>query len=510
MQFKILRTGEFNLIRSLPNTCYLLEDQWDDWFQYNTMYDLYIINSSLEKMYIGKVKIGQYAMNEGQRRPDLPHSFHSLSTQFFSLGQDSYYYENIKNLGDDYREELLKSLNDIAFNTSLIAAAKKENVTKTSLLRSVPISTVKGQFHRIALGGARLTSYNFEYRTNPLRDDVSPVALTFNVDPDSCPPSNIHVIIGRNGVGKTHLINNMIQSIINPSKSKLTHRGETYFLHDRQPAADHFSRIIFVSFSAFDELSFKTRSQKFKRIGLPTKATKSAVSLEENNEIETQDLLSNTFATSFSTCLRGPQKNLLIKILTMLKSDPMFAEAEIINFCDNPEFVDNDKLVHTFSRLSSGHKIILLSLVQLIEQVLEKTLVFLDEPEGHLHPPLLSTFIRALSELLLDKNGVAIIATHSPVILQEVPRSCIWKLRRNGAHCNAERLAIESFGTDITTLTTEIFGLEVTNSGYHKLLSDMVDKYPSYDSAMHALNGQLGAEGKALLKTMFLLKSKER
>ena len=108
MQFKILRTGEFNLIRSLPNTCYLLEDQWDDWFQYNTMYDLYIINSSLEKMYIGKVKIGQYAMNEGQRRPDLPHSFHSLSTQFFSLGQDSYYYENIKNLGDDYREELLK------------------------------------------------------------------------------------------------------------------------------------------------------------------------------------------------------------------------------------------------------------------------------------------------------------------------------------------------------------------------------------------------------------------
>lgn len=48
--------------------------------------------------------------------------------------------------------------------------------------------------------------------------------------------------------------------------------------------------------------------------------------------------------------------------------------------------------------------------------------MLIDEPEGHLHPPLLSAFVRALSELLVNRNGVAIIATHSPVVLQEVPR----------------------------------------------------------------------------------------
>lgn len=62
----------------------------------------------------------------------------------------------------------------------------------------------------------------------------------------------------------------------------------------------------------------------------------------------------------------------------------------------------------------------------------------LDEPESHLHPPLLSAFIRSLSELLILRNGVAIIATHSPVILQEVPKRCAWILNRSGISAKAE------------------------------------------------------------------------
>ena len=310
---------------------------------------------------------------------------------------------------------------------------------------------------------------------------------------------NIHVIIGRNGVGKTYLISNMIRSIIQPRSDNRDNVGETRFLHDRQTAEDHFSRIIFVSFSAFDELNFKTRSKKFVRIGLPA----------HSDEDSTYTRLNETFATSFSACLHGPQRSLLIKVLNMLKSDPMFSESGIIDYCEEDNKYNNDDLKSVFSRLSSGHKIILLSITQLIEKVMEKTLVFLDEPEGHLHPPLLSAFIRALSELLLDKNGVAIIATHSPVILQEVPRSCIWKLRRTGAHCKAERLNIESFGADITTLTTEVFGLEVINSGFHSLLQELVNRYGTYDRVLRKLNGQLGAEGRALVKTMVMLNEKD-
>lgn len=66
-------------------------------------------------------------------------------------------------------------------------------------------------------------------------------------------------------------------------------------------------------------------------------------------------------------------------------------------------------------------------------------------------------------------------------------------------------MEVESFGADITTLTTEIFGLEVTNSGFHSLLQILVNKYHTYDAVLRALNGQLGNEGRALVRTMVAL-----
>jgi len=101
---------------------------------------------------------------------------------------------------------------------------------------------------------------------------------------------------------------------------------------------------------------------------------------------------------------------------------------ELNNIKDQQEFSQRAEAL--FKRMSSGHAIVLLTVTKLVETVEEKTLVLLDEPESHLHPPLLSAFTRALSDLLVNRNGVAIIATHSPVVLQEVPKSCVSILRR--------------------------------------------------------------------------------
>lgn len=78
------------------------------------------------------------------------------------------------------------------------------------------------------------------------------------------------------------------------------------------------------------------------------------------------------------------------------------------------EAIFEKNIVPMFERLSSGHKVILLTIAKLVELVEEKTLVLLDEPEEHLHPPLVSAFIRTLSDLLIYRNGVGIVATHSP------------------------------------------------------------------------------------------------
>jgi hypothetical protein len=131
----------------------------------------------------------------------------------------------------------------------------------------------------------------------------------------------------------------------------------------------------------------------------------------------------------------------------------------------------------------------------------------LDEPEGYLHPPLLSAFVRALSDLLQRRNAVAIIGTHSPVVLQEVPKNCIWKLRRQGADAIAERLEIESFGENVGTLTQEVFGLEVVDSGFHKILKDVVEQTETFEEAITKFNNQLGLEARAILRNLFYQKN---
>ena len=147
------------------------------------------------------------------------------------------------------------------------------------------------------------------------------------------------------------------------------------------------------------------------------------------------------------------------------------------------ELPKNEALIKAgllFSRMSSGHSIVLLTTTKLVDTVEEKTLVLMDEPESHLHPPLLSAFTRAISDLLQDRNGVAIIATHSPVVVQEVPRLCVWILTRRRTEGRSDRPERETFGENAGILTREIFGLEVSKSGYHAVLQSAVDKGGSF------------------------------
>jgi hypothetical protein len=97
---------------------------------------------------------------------------------------------------------------------------------------------------------------------------------------------------------------------------------------------------------------------------------------------------------------------------------------------------------------------------------------------------------------------VAVIATHSPVVLQEVPRDCVWKLRRAGRRWIPARPEIETFGENVGVLTTEVFGLEVTQSGFHKILQSKVDQGMSMSDIIEEFEGKLGGEGRSIVRGM--------
>lgn len=499
MQYKytVLETGHEYMMNTLGCKAYLIEDQWDDWFEFSTMYDLYVVNDE-ESVYIGKVKIGQTDMDINQRRPNIPKGFDILPNNFFSIGQSDYYYSKLNEIGTEIRFSILQDLRDIALDLDIFSEVRNKRVTTTSILRDISEITVRDQFHRIAHGGTRLTPYEFEYISSTLNLKNDPMKFSFSVKPNSNPPTNIHIIIGRNGVGKTHLIKNMVSAIVLKKNDE-----ELYgkFISDNERKLP-FSRVLVVSFSAFDDMTNIKKSDAkipYIKVGLPHNYS------ENDKKNSTQERLAEEFSTGFIICAQGPRSELFQKTIEKLKSDPIFYESGIFEFC-SADKQDKNEITKIFKKLSSGHKVIILTVVKLVQYVEEKTLVILDEPEGHLHPPLLATFIRALSDLLIDRNGVAIVATHSPVILQEVPRSCVWKLRRNGSIANIERLQIESFGESVEALTNEVFGLEITHSGYHKMLQDAVSEGGTYEEIITKFNDELGNEGRYLLKMLLATK----
>lgn len=68
------------------------------------MYVPFYFDESGEKHLIGEVKIGQFGIDDKQRRPSIPPEFGNLGRDvFFSLGQDNKYYENLNQLGEEIR-----------------------------------------------------------------------------------------------------------------------------------------------------------------------------------------------------------------------------------------------------------------------------------------------------------------------------------------------------------------------------------------------------------------------
>ena len=105
MKFNIVSR---NCVMTNSEIVYLTNDNWNDYFEYRTMYQMYYKNQ-----HIGGVRIGRIGQTED--RPDIPDEFETLPTDYFSLGVSLEYYKNLKREGIP-RVEILIALHDIAYD----------------------------------------------------------------------------------------------------------------------------------------------------------------------------------------------------------------------------------------------------------------------------------------------------------------------------------------------------------------------------------------------------------
>lgn len=490
---------------------------WNDWFKYQTSFVLVVVDATGLKHELGTVKIGQAGLLPGDagapgtRIPQVPTTFEVLPEAYFSIGQGETYYETLNTLPADLRYAVLLGLRDCAYDLGRFDAMANEYVMRESLLRSVDAGTVRRRLHRLAHGNAELTPFSFEFTTQnsiavglPVDGSAAiavPIGMTlrFDVAPESSPPTNVHVLIGRNGVGKTRCLKGIASAVLGGQDV-----ASLVGTLQHTDAAEHaeFAGLVFVSFSAFDDFDLPP----VVRSGLRAKRVGLRYHDDATGEVRicTPEQLAADFADSFGNCRAGLRAERLRQALSTLENDTLFAEADVASLLALGDDDWEAACVTLFRRLSSGHAIVLLTITRLVELVDERTLVLLDEPESHLHPPLLSAFVRALTDLLVRRNGVGLIATHSPVVLQEVPARCAWMLNRTGRVASAERPPVETFGENVSVLTREVFRLELTTTGFYRLIGQAVDTLHGYEEVLAKFGGQVGAEGRALTRALVL------
>lgn len=493
---------------------HLRKDNWND-FSYRTQFYMSYYNENNERIISTNVKVAFDNEVKKKKINDISElnyiqfideCFSSLNEGFFSIGETESYYKELKKLSDDVRIEILTSLNDIAYNPRLYEEIKnkKLDVFSTSIMRNFDEEDFVNRIRRIAQGGEVLTSYKFNFNFN---DECN---VEFDVEPECFPPTNTHILIGSNGVGKTHFLNTVI--------------SEYFCNENNQRSISKLLKLIVVSYSPFDRL-FKgvnkelINSRNYSYIGLREDPTNFKV---ENYKIGSE--IEEDFCLSIMECAESLSlKRRWIEMAEILSIDSYFKNTELKKIISSIKDKDieekflgrNHEVRKQFRDLSSGHKIIILSLTRLVQLTIEKSLILYDEPETFLHPPLISAYMRALSWLLIDRNAVAIIATHSPIILQEVPRKCVWIIQRDGDFYNIARPDRETFGESVSTLTRDIFNLELRKSGFYKMISDKVNEEISKDKqyafqniktaieyfelVMEEFNNEVGDEGQSLI-----------
>ena len=517
----------------------LVPSDWNDWWKFKNLYAAWYRPCSADSMKIvelGPVKI-EDPTNDGQDNPTHPlpvgYSADKVDDNLISLGQTDEYYQMLSELPEFERNTVCTAMRDAVADSTLLQANADKNAVRSSLLRYISLSTVQGEYRRILRHEGDANYFRLKYCKGSFETE-------FIVDPKLKPRTNLHVVIGRNGVGKTTLLRSITRLLATGDESD---PDESLSVLDEDGNSEGIlSGVSYVSWSAFDSLDVQDWNLSegifYSQIGVngirhSTPEGKLVVpevvefgpTVSEDHHQDSSvadETPTGSFVRAFSLVIERRRGQLWRETTQALESDPVFRELNILkqlnDILDPPRTptgepgqrgIDRSTVEKAFDSLSDGHKVVLLTITYIAATLAEQTLVVLDEPEAHLHPPLLASLIRCLNDLLVKKNAMAIVVTHSPVVLQEVPKTNAKKLSRNSKGLQTSLPEIETFGEDVSSLTQDVFGLEVSDSGFYSVLRDLASDFDDPQDAINELDRHIGVLGRSVLRSLIAAKHRK-
>ena len=478
---------EDNIELPKEERCFVLtyNYRWDD-YDYRTWYCLYY-KEGTSLTPIGTLKIMFAGENKTEKK--IPQRFTKLDNQFCSLGCDVSYYKKMYHLFGTNAKIYLGELRDAAFYMSIQEKFDSDIIFRKSLLRLNSSERALREGKIWASGQSMKDAYSFVYHYEPSYDTekLYPRDIKFEFKYACSPYQRIIGLIGENGVGKSTLLNKLIESIIRKDKKS--------FVGEKIPI---FSQLMVMSYSPFDKFpSFQEDfTVKYRYCGL----------LNPKGELQSKQSQISHFKDNLEMIAK--RNCTLDSILQKWKEvmAEVIPEDTLNSFYDENEKLNHAAIDKFCQNMSSGESIFVYSLTDIIANIRYDTLILFDEPEQHLHPHAITTLVTAIYEVLEMFDSYAIIATHSPFIIRELISDNVYTMEREDNMLMVAKIGIESFGEDVSVLSDIIFKDMAKEKRYEyfleKVAKDYKYNYQEILSAIKGMHNPLGLNVRLLIRSI--------
>lgn len=519
MEFKVI-SGCFNNVSVWSHSgrdCdfYLEEDGWND-YDYYTMYHLHAtcrLTGGTENEYLGYIRIMK--IGQEQKESNLVRAvtqgrvFSSLPDDFVSLSLNVSLFKRLHQiLGAQQRQEFVEALHVIIGPASpLLEKVDGDECFINSLLRDD--ASVDGfhmrQIESYMLGKSAFydlrqeaitvqfshvenrVDLRFVCREDDGKDDFSTVGL----------PNGVVVFVGKNGSGKSTAMYKLARLIHSDPTLRFSLKES---LGEISPSDIGVNKLLIFSYTPFDNfylpgmdeakllsqlknLEYEDCSVLFNGIrdmlsemeqraknaqGIPEDGRVGAICLKPNEALCSEFMI----ALNYIETAGANREQLWNGFLNACRSKQQNLYDDLDRIISAPEKSKYEE----FAKTATGHKFIIHSIARLIAYIEENSLVLFDEPENHLHPPLLSFYYARVRKIIDSYNSVVFIATHSPVIVQETFARNVNIVRRLDGKTVISQPQIETYGATITSITTEVFDLTTDKMNTYNVFRRVFEK----------------------------------
>lgn len=469
-------------------------------------------------------------------------------TNYVSVPSDIEFYDAlITKLGTQDARETLVLIRDAGY---LVNIAQDEAAKKLTELESFSTSPLREAGARKsfndgwkAFSGSSQSIKDFTLNL-PGRgtENVTPIRFRFNSD---TLPYDINVLIGPNGVGKSHSLKSLVAYWLGMDVGSKTELNKS----KHQPFDIHpnISRLILMSYSPFEDFVLDLSHTKlkdktayryfgFRRGSMSDSGRRQSTisrSQPASDSVESMfKALADDDAYGFLSTWTSKADTILNVLKPALKFEKLVVEIRpkaevtsplkslVIEGNDGNKYIEltpashprllklkenlfnviNAKAGVVFLNgnekldLSSGQRLFVYMVINIVGQIKAESLIIVDEPELFLHPTFEVEFIVLLKKVLAAFSSKAILATHSLTIAREIPANCM-HVYRSGEHgLEVDHPPFETFGGNMQRISSYVFGDSKITKPFAQWIENAIEEVGGPRKLLMKLQDELNEE----------------